>query len=224
MLRETLEFHLDYSARVHLDLACAKLNKNIIEFQETTQKLEGKIDALEKQQQIIRSINGKLAREVSKLKQESPPFVWRITGFKGLLKAAKKKTAIKVESGAFSTGPAGYNLRVVIYPNGLGTYENTHMSVFISLLKGKYDAILPWPFKKTVTFTLIDQQENELYAMNVVSRFIQDAENACFARPVHFSDSEYGFRSFISHDELQSRGYIVDDTLFLKVQCGPPQT
>lgn len=186
--------------------------------------MEGKIDALEKQQQIIRSINGKLAREVSKLKQESPPFVWRITGFKGLLKAAKKKTSIKVESGAFSTGPAGYTLRVVIYPNGLGTYENTHMSVFISLLKGKYDAILPWSFKKAVTFTLIDQQENELYAMNVVSRFIPDAENACFARPVHFSNSEYGFRSFISHDELQSRGYIVDDTLFLKVHCGPPQT
>ena len=55
-----------------------------------------------------------------------------------------------------------------MYPNGDSDGKNTHLSVYVSLLKGKYDAILPWPFSKTVTFALIDQQENELHANNFV--------------------------------------------------------
>ena len=58
------------------------------------------------------------------------------------------------------------------------------MSVYISLLKGTYDAILPWPFRKTMIFTLIDQQENELNANNVARIFTPDSANPGFARPL----------------------------------------
>ena len=105
-----------------------------------------------------------------------------------------------------------------MYPNGDADGKNTHLSVYVSLLKGKYDAILPWAFSKTVTFTLIDQQENELHANNVVVILTPGPANDCFARPLDSNDG-YGFSRFISHQELRTRRYIVDDTLFLKVQC-----
>ena len=221
---------MESAAKVHLDLACVKLNKNNEEFQEVTKRLEAKIDALEKQveekwnfqQQSMKDLSVKLNREVLKLKEEPPPFVWKISGFNRLFKSAKKGINTDVESSPFFTGPVGYKLCVSIYPNGYGDGKNTHFSVYICLLKGKYDAILPWPFTKTVTFTLIDQQENELNANNFAMFFTPNPANASFARPVQDCNDEWGFCRFISHEQLRSRRYIVDDTLFLKVQCTSP--
>ena len=221
---------MDSAAKLHLDLACVKLNKNHEEFQEVTKRLEAKIDALEKkvnekwnsQQQLTTELSVKLNRKVLKLKEESPPFVWKISGFNGLLKSAKKGINTEVDSPPFFTGPVGYKLCVFIYPNGDDEGWNTHLSVYVSILRGKYDAILTWPFRKTVTFTVIDQQENELYANNVADMFIPDPANANFARPVKDSNDGYGFPHFMSHRELRSRRYIVDDTLFLKVECSSP--
>ncbi|CAH3026912.1 unnamed protein product, partial [Porites evermanni] len=228
--RGKVDFHLESAAKVHLDLACVKLNKNNEEFQEVTKRLEAKIDALEKQveekwnfqQQSMKDLSVKLNREVLKLKEEPPPFVWKISGFNRLFKSAKKGINTDVESSPFFTGPVGYKLCVSIYPNGYGDGKNTHFSVYICLLKGKYDAILPWPFTKTVTFTLIDQQENELNANNFAMFFTPNPANASFARPVQDCNDEWGFCRFISHEQLRSRRYIVDDTLFLKVQCTSP--
>ena len=39
---------------------------------------------------------------------------------------------------------------------GLEMTKKTHLSVFMVLMKGEYDAILRWPFNKKVKFTLID--------------------------------------------------------------------
>ena len=51
MQKEKVDFHLESAAKLHLNLACMKLNKNSDEFQEVTKRLEAKIDALEKQVQ-----------------------------------------------------------------------------------------------------------------------------------------------------------------------------
>ena len=65
------------------------------------------------------------------------------------------------------TDSYGYKVKVLIYPNGDGTGKNTHLSVFIKVIKGEYDAILPWPFKKKVKLELIDQQEDPAQQENV---------------------------------------------------------
>ena len=96
--RDKVDFHLESTAKLHLDLACVKLNKNNEEFQEVTRKLEAKIETLEKS---MKNLSVKLNREVLKLKEESPPFVWKISGFNGLLKSAKKGINTDVESSPF---------------------------------------------------------------------------------------------------------------------------
>ena len=53
--------------------------------------------------------------------------------------------------------------------------------------------------------------------------FTPDPANPGFARPLDSNSGPgYGFPLFISHEQLRSRRYIVDDTLFLKVQCSSP--
>ncbi|XP_078350403.1 TNF receptor-associated factor 6-like isoform X1 [Oculina patagonica] len=224
--REQLESHLDAAARRHLDLACVKLNTNQEEFKETTRKLECKIEAMEKkldsQKQLTANLGTKLDGEVLKLKEKSPPYMWKIEGFNEILRDAKRGWDTEIESGYFFTGPNGYKLMVRMYPNGNGAGKNTHISVYLCILRGKYDAALPWPFRKTVTLNLIDQHENTKRRQNYVQKVSCDGWSDAFARPVTDSNNGYGCPTFISHEELRRRPYIVDDTLFLQVQIGPP--
>lgn len=51
---------------------------------------------------------------------------------------------------AFYTAKYGYKLCLRLYLNGDGTGKKTHLSLFIVIMKGEYDALLPWPFRNKV--------------------------------------------------------------------------
>ena len=38
--------------------------------------------------------------------------------------------------------------------DGDGSGKGTHLSFFLTVMKGEYDALLQWPFKQTVTLML----------------------------------------------------------------------
>ena len=84
-------------------------------------------------------------------------------------------------------------------------------------MKGEYDATLTWPFDKKFTFTLIDQQENEHNRENIVESITPDPKYSSFARPVKEANVGRGLSNFVSHEKLQKRRYIVDDTIFVQV-------
>ena len=153
-------------------------------------------------------------------KLESRIFIWRIVNYRQILRKARTGEKACIESAPFYTDRTksyAYKLRAVIYPNGTESGENTHLSVFIIVMKGKYDAILPWPFKKKVKFTLIDQQEDPVQRRNVTRRLNPANHPECYARPTSEENIGRGFFKFKSHEELYSRRYLVDDTLFLQV-------
>jgi hypothetical protein len=37
-----------------------------------------------------------------------------------------------------------------LYLNGDGSGKKTHLSLFIVIMRGEYDALLPWPFRNKV--------------------------------------------------------------------------
>ena len=155
------------------------------------------------------------------LMQSSNEYTWKISGFSQAQRKAKSGEKTNIKSVPFYK--MGYNCRLFLNPNGQGIGENTHLSLSFQIMKGEYDAILPWPFRKRVTFTLIDQQENANDRENIVKSFTTDPENKnCYARPVT-ENSGWGYPQFISHDKLDERRYIVDDTLFIQLKISPPQ-
>lgn len=90
-------------------------------------------------------------------------------------------------------------------------------------MKGDHDAILCWPFNKKVEITLIDQQDDPDQRENLTKEFVtKNLPN--FAGPKTEENTGMGFHSFISHLELHSRRYIVDDTLFLQLEISPPSS
>jgi len=237
--RKKVQSHLQSKMQRHLDLASTT-------FKETTGKLEEKMNALElKQEELDQeritlreqvkeltaanvALDAKVAaqeKEASELKSESSGFVWKIGGFTEVLQQAMKDGNKKIYSSPFSTGPHGYKLIVGMKPLGDRTSNNRYVSVFLGLVNGNYDAILAWPFHRKVTFTLIDQQDDPKKRQNVVCALLTSTSDSCCARPGPTSciTELPGIARFVSHKNLKTKRYIVDDTLFLQVEIGLPQ-
>ncbi|KAL9954673.1 hypothetical protein ACROYT_G042238 [Oculina patagonica] len=231
--RNQVESHLQSAVRLHLDLACIKLNNTEVKLNTTVVKLnvtEVKLNNTEVElnnTKVKLNDTQKKVETTTKLveKFNTRTFIWKINNLSEILRQAKTGEKISIESAPFYTDRTesyGYKLRVKIYPNGNGPGKNTHLSVFIYAIEGEYDAILPWPFKKKVKITLIDQQEDSVERENITMQLFPGNYPASFARPSSIRDNKgRGFSLFISHEKLHSRHYLVDDTLFLQAEVGP---
>lgn len=144
----------------------------------------------------------------------SEKFVWKITGFSDILKNAKCGSSKEIYSSPFLTGKHGYKFSICLRPDGDHSKRNTYISVFLRVMKGNFDAILPWPFRCDVTFRLLDQKDR----INVSERFIN--------RPIQRPNSDayisaIGSRRFVSHKKLMTSRYLVEDAMFLQVEVCP---
>lgn len=221
--RRDLERHLHDQTTSHLSLACKKLVHLHQEFDQEKTKLRKQIDDLKKENDSLVLKVSSQEKEILKTKIESPAFVWRISGFNEILRQAKHGKN-KVDSAPFYTGPYGYKLKLSVNPNGDGSGKNTHLSAFVIVMRGEYDGMLAWPFHQKVTFTLVDQQDNVEQRENIVMHFRANTKLENFARPVSDENPGRGYARFVSHDKLKSRRFIVDDTLFIQVDVGPPSS
>ena len=77
------------------------------------------------------------------------------------IKNESKNDSDFILSNPFFTFTEGQLMIMRVYPNGYGTGEGTHMSVFIQLMKGPHDEKLEqsghWPLRGTFTVELINQ-------------------------------------------------------------------
>ena len=152
---------------------------------------------------------------------EPRTFTWKVKGFENILSQAKNGHQVEVQSDPFYI--FGYKLKLLMYPNGYGRGANTHLSLFVTVMKGEYDAILPWPFHKKVKFTLIEQLENPAEQNSVTVEFI--TIYICpdqFAKPTTVDKGGCGNPEFLPHKDLKTRRFVVDDILFIKVQVSTP--
>ena len=234
--------HLQSSTEAHLALACVTLNNTqeqltntqielsktqillnktqtqLVSSQETTAELMKKVDRLEGQ--LKEKLNIKQVNEaVDKAKQMNTArtFVWKIEHFTEVLrKARSREESCKIKSEPFYTHSCGYKLQLSLYPNGNKSGKNSHLSVYNHVIKGDYDALLPWPMKITVIVTLIGQQPHEfLQDKNVEHRFTHTVAE----KPKSNDRNSFGSHEFLPHDKLKR--YLTDDTLFLRVCIRP---
>ncbi|XP_067125094.1 TNF receptor-associated factor 4-like [Centruroides vittatus] len=145
--------------------------------------------------------------------------LWKINDYNQKLTEAKSKEGFELCSIPFYSSQHGYKLMATVFLNGNGAGEGTHLSIYIKLLPGDYDSLLPWPFSHTVSFTLYDQSSTPDKACNIVESFVPDPTWKNFQRPSREPDAlGFGFPRFVSQETLRKRNYIRDDTLFIKVK------
>ena len=150
--------------------------------------------------------------------------IWKIKDFEAKMAEAKGADGLELVSLPFYTSATGYKLQASLFLAGNGGGENTHLSVYIKVLPGDYDNILKWPFKHTISFTLLDQNPCRQSAVNIVESFIPDPNWANFAAASKVADPDqlgFGFPRFVPHGMLGLRNYVKDDTLYIKIRADP---
>jgi len=140
-------------------------------------------------------------------------YVWKVDHFSRRYDEAISGKTPSIYSPPFYVGRFGYKVCARLYPNGDGNGKGTHMSMFFVIMRGEYDALLPWPFIQKVHFRLLDQDR----IRDVFDAFRPDPNCVSFKRPTSDMNVASGCPTFVSHSELRQGGFVRDDTMFIKV-------
>ena len=77
--------------------------------------------------------------------------LWKIKDFARRKRDADSGKTLSLYSQPFYTSRYGYKMCARIYLNGDGMGKGTHVSLFFVVMRGDYDALLPWPFRQKVS-------------------------------------------------------------------------
>ena len=147
-------------------------------------------------------------------------YIWKIDEFERRHREAVKGATISFYSSPFYTGRDGYKMCARVYLNGDGTGKGTHLSLFFVVMKGSFDALLPWPFRQKVTFGLI----NQMGRGDVTDSFHPDPLSDSFQRPLKEMNVASGCPTFVSRELLWTGGFVKDDCIFLQIKVDTPNS
>lgn len=177
-----------------------------------SQALHTKVDALQLQFQKF------LKRDLRTVCVPVPQF--SMSGFHH-----KKKRNCIWYSPPFYTHSNGYKLCLRVYANGNGRCEGTHLSVFLNIMAGEFDALLRWPFRGELKVQLLNQKDEEYaqYYQRVIKQLNLSIQDKAFHRVTRGdrADRAWGFANFIVHENLYNprdgKEFLKNDTLTFRV-------
>ena len=111
----------------------------------------------------------------------------------------------------FYTHPRGYKLCLLLYCNGYGSSEGSHVSMFIMIMRGKHDQHLQWPFTGDIILELLNWREDKTHHRMIFSICeLHQATSRSYG-------SCCGFYPIITHSSLQYNP--TTDTEYLQADC-----
>ena len=140
-------------------------------------------------------------------------FIWRVHELTRRRRDAVLGNIISLYSAPFFTSRHGYKLCLCVYLNGDGSGRGTHVSFFITLMKGEFDPLLPWPFKQTVSLSLLAQDG---MSRDITQSFKPDEDSSSFQMPNSEMNVASGCPQFCSLAVLDNPAYVQNDTIYLK--------
>ena len=233
-----MDSHLQSNMREHLDLACVKLNSTQVQLNEQRVQLDETRVQLDQTRVQLDETRVQLVETQAKLScltvedDRKKCFIWKIKSFSECIRQSKEGVKEMIESDPFYTGRYGYKLKVFAHPCFRGySLLNRGLSIGIVLMEGEYDNILTWPFSKKITFTVIDQNKDLKERQNhtdylsprkhgkLGSVFLQDLYSERPGDKMITVEGKMAY--FISQEALQTRPFIVNDTVFIQVDIEP---
>ncbi|CAF0746459.1 unnamed protein product [Adineta steineri] len=206
-----------------------QIERSILPVQSNIEFLKKKFSFLERLQATVNDIAHKTIKQNSSNQKISTTsytkngqlsnddsYIWRITGVKEKTMDAVAERQMSIYSEPFYTSPTGYKMCLRLYLNGDGNARGTHLSLFLVIMRSEYDAIIHWPFKYKVKFTLLNQLQSD----SPSKCFWPDVNSTCFQRPRTNMNIPSGIPKFFplvifkqTYDE-----YVQNDTMFIKVE------
>ncbi|CAG0899100.1 unnamed protein product [Cyprideis torosa] len=200
-----------------------------IKVDQLMKKMEAVEQTLLTTQKMLEAANNR----ISQGEMTQGEIVWRLNDLNALL----VHRGLVVYSKPFSSSPFGYRfcMRVnTVTPGGVDQHQ--YISLFLHLVPGEWDAILPWPFRGELTLAILEQGPVEAYNDSGKRHHVEERIRipvspgrkipAAFSRPpcsVTRADKGYGFSQFVSVDLLRRSGrkYIQNNSLYLRAKVRP---
>ena len=131
---------------------------------------------------------------------------------------AKRKLGEVWVSPPFYSRPRGHKMCLKVYTNGRNDGENTHLSVYIQIIRGEFDDELDWPFKGTLYVGVLDHND---YPETWTEKIKFDGEFLPGTNPQVRKgerNTELGLDKYISVDNLRGCHYDLDsDSVFFEI-------
>ncbi|XP_062519100.1 TNF receptor-associated factor 4-like [Corticium candelabrum] len=188
-----------------------------IEMKIAKRQLKVTRDKLEKTRNKLTETTVQLSEEIRRslfFSLEIPKtflFTWTIDNWRKKMKPSKGKDDIeKINSSRFYVYP-GYHLYMVAYPNGNHPDYRECLSTFLYAGKEDYDKTVRWPFLFSFDIDLVDQQVGGMNICRKLSPLYRDALTSSTC------SKGCGYRTFASHQQLESRCYIRDDAICIRL-------
>lgn len=113
---------------------------------EEMEELRARQDETEERYRRLATEKTALEEKISRLEASIwtavPPFYFTLQNY-----THYKKYGLRWRSLPFYSRPRGYKLDVEAVAGGSSVGEGSHVSVYVSILRGENDAELPWPFR-----------------------------------------------------------------------------
>ena len=145
-----------------------------------------------------------------------PPLIIKMDKF------GEMKKQNKIWSSApFYSHFGGYKMCLNVYANGFGDGKGRHMSVFTCLMKGEYDGNLKWPFRGTITVTLLDQLQSKNHCVVKID-YAEEIAGDYTSRVMKGRGAGWGAHELISHNDLKYKEeknscYLKGDALYFRI-------
>lgn len=140
--------------------------------------------------------------------------LWKIPQFSQRMNDARSGKYTSIFSLPFYTSRYGYKMCLRLYILGDGIGKGHYMSLFFVIMKGEFDNILQWPFIHKVTFRLVSPNTNR----DIVDTFQPEPTSSSFKKPKTDMNIASGCPRFIPHSDLKEKGFVKDDTIFIKCE------
>ncbi|XP_048830112.1 TNF receptor-associated factor 3 isoform X2 [Brienomyrus brachyistius] len=240
-MQKVMSSHSEKVLEIELDLNSLRLVQDEVEtLRSTVENIRSRVNALETGRggpstgtQLLGSLENQLSRhddllsvheirladmdlrfQVLETASYNGTLIWKIRDYKRRKQEAVASKTLSLYSQPFYTGYFGYKMCARVYLNGDGMGKGTHLSLFFVVMRGEYDALLPWPFKQKVTLMLMDQGPARKHLGDA---FKPDPNSSSFRRPVAEMNIASGCPLFVAQTVLENGTYIKEDTIFIKV-------
>ena len=149
--------------------------------------------------------------------QSSMQCRWILPNISKLMTDAVSRPGVPQISQPWSTYQCGYLLRAYIFLNGHGRCIGTHVSVFMSVLRGLHDDTLRWPLRGTLCFAILDRKFKNSRVWS--KAYSSDPESEAFWQCLKTEKEPEkvvasGASDFIKIDKFLE--YIKDDSVFFE--------
>ena len=209
-VQQDMRFTLTTDAAVSLN---ERVKANEMQLLNMSKMLQSLQQSLTQHAVVIDEV--RLRQDVLDVKTTNGVFIWKIPDIRRRYRDALDGRTISLYSPPFYTSPHGYRMCVRTYLNGDGIGKGTHMSVFFVLMRSEHDNLLPWPFRQSVRFTLINQSNPWA---SITEAFIPDLTSPSFQRPEKDMNVASGFPKFARQSVLHDDNFTKGNTIFIKCQ------